>query len=85
MRGPNTLGNFLRSKRKELGLTIAELGKEMGLSASTISHVETGQFSSPTLYTLKLFGAVYNMKPVELMKMIDVPNHSAKEYMMNHD
>lgn len=81
MYNPNSLGIFLRSRRKELGLTISDLSNKIALSTSTISHVETGKFQSPSTSVLEKFGAIYNIPAIDLAKMIDIPTYKTKEYI----
>src|SRR5688572_5389369 len=48
------LGARLRTRRQEAGLTLRELSRRIGMSASLVSQIETGkvQPSVPTLYAL---------------------------------
>lgn len=55
---PETLGNFLKERRSELGLTQAELAERCGVSRKTINTVENGVFVPSTLLALKLAAAL---------------------------
>jgi transcriptional regulator with XRE-family HTH domain len=50
------IGNNIRKRRKELGITLLELGDEIGTSKSHISHVEKGQ----TSFSLRFVVAIAN-------------------------
>ena len=46
---PTTLGEHLKKKRKELGLTRREAGIRMGASARTVFEIEYGRRSMPSM------------------------------------
>jgi len=46
------LGPKIREKRKESGLTQAELAKKAGLSRTTLSKLENGYFGNVSVATL---------------------------------
>ncbi|MPZ72045.1 MAG: cupin domain-containing protein [Nitriliruptorales bacterium] len=50
----DVLGARLRARRQEVGLSVRELSRRIGMSASLVSQIETGkvQPSVPTLYAL---------------------------------
>lgn len=41
------LGDFLRSRREELGLTTRQLGAQAGVNDATIVRIERGEFAAP--------------------------------------
>lgn len=53
-----TLGNRLKDRRTELGLTQAELAERCGVSRKTVNTVENGVFVPSTLLALKLAAAL---------------------------
>lgn len=55
---PEALGNRLKERRSELGLTQAELAERCGVSRKTINTVENGVFVPSTLLALKLAAAL---------------------------
>lgn len=69
------LHEMLKSKRKELKLSLREAGNLIGISHSYLSTLEkgfdprTGSPISPTPETLKLISKAYNIKYEELMKV----------------
>jgi putative transcriptional regulator len=60
---PDRLGNRLKQKRAELGLTQAELAERCGVTRKTINTVENGVFVPSTLLALKIAAAL--SEPVE--------------------
>ena len=54
------MGNRIRELRRTLGLTMKQLGEELGVAESTISHYETGrrQLDNETLLKLGEFFGV---------------------------
>lgn len=59
-------GNFLRNRRKSLGLTIEEVKKETGLEVSDISRLENGRVTSPSLDKAVTYGTYLGMTPNEI-------------------
>ena len=47
------IGTTIKQKRKELGLTQAELAKRANLSRTTLSKVENGYFGNISVATLE--------------------------------
>ena len=52
------LGNGLKERRSELGLTQAELAELVGVTRKTVNTVENGVFTPSTLLALKLASAL---------------------------
>lgn len=52
------LGNSIRERRTELGLTQAQLADTCGVSRKTVNTVENGVFTPSTLLALKLSRAL---------------------------
>ena len=63
------LGNRLKERRAELGLTQAELAERCGVTRKTINTVENGVFIPSTLLALKLSKAL--SEPVENLFWLD--------------
>ena len=57
------LGNRIKQRRTELGLTQAELAEQVGVTRKTVNTVENGVFVPSTLLALKLARALET--PVE--------------------
>jgi len=52
---PTDLGDFLRARRLQRGLTQAELADELGISRRYVVEIEQGK---PSLYTDRLFAVL---------------------------
>lgn len=65
----DTLGNRLKEKRAELGLTQAELAEACGVTRKTVNTVENGVFIPSALLALKLARALG--EPVEQLFWIE--------------
>ena len=63
------LGNRLKERRAELGLTQAELAERCDVTRKTINTVENGVFIPSTLLALKLSKAL--SEPVETLFWLD--------------
>ena len=55
---PERLGNRLKERRGELGLTQAELAERVGVTRKTVNTVENGVFTPSTTLALKLATAL---------------------------
>ena len=63
-----SLGNLIKSRRKELGFTQAYIAEFTGLSASFISNVENGKESAElgkVIMLINLLGLDINIEPRE--------------------
>jgi putative transcriptional regulator len=63
------LGNRLKERRTELGLTQAELAERCGVTRKTVNTVENGVFVPSTVLALKLARAL--SVPVETLFWLD--------------
>ena len=63
------LGNRLKERRGELGLTQAELAERCGVTRKTVNTVENGVFIPSTVLALKLARALN--EPVETLFWLD--------------
>ena len=63
------LGNRLKERRTELGLTQAELAERVGVTRKTVNTVENGVFVPSTVLALKLARAL--SVPVETLFWLD--------------
>ena len=63
------LGNRLKERRGELGLTQAELAERCGVTRKTVNTVENGVFVPSTVLALKLARALSD--PVETLFWLD--------------
>ncbi len=60
------IGQVIRQRRKERGLTLADLSARAGLSISHVSQIERGH-ASPSLSALHLIGDALNIRVSELI------------------
>ncbi|MCB0419992.1 MAG: helix-turn-helix domain-containing protein [Bdellovibrionales bacterium] len=66
----NELGEFLRERRKAVGLSQGEVGKKLGYSsAQFVSNFERGN-CTPPLKALKTLVRIYNIEPEELIELV---------------
>ena len=61
-----SIGENIRAKRIERGLTQTELGKRMGITRSTVCKVEKGLEANLTLERISKFALALNCFPSEL-------------------
>ncbi|GEM_PF-3322455 len=59
-------GNFLRNRRKLLGLTIEDVKRDTGLESSDISRLENGRISGPSLDKVITYAAYLGFTPNEI-------------------
>lgn len=64
--------NTVREKRKSKGLTQKELGRLAGVSQTTISHIESGNYI-PMIDTVLKIAAVLGVAVDELFTLSDPP------------
>lgn len=72
--------NKARIRRSELvrkrigrGLTLDELGKEAGLSGSTIANLESGRTKGVHPSTIRKLADAFNCEPDDLFDLEEVP------------
>jgi transcriptional regulator with XRE-family HTH domain len=62
-RDPTALGGFIYDRRRELGLTMAELAERAGLEASQISKLESGVQRTAHKHTLEKLAKALDSDP----------------------
>lgn len=68
-----TLGELIKGKRTELGVSLSELGRVSGVSKGVISKIETGETRRPELKTLKSLSEALEIPYEEIMdRYIDI-------------
>ncbi|SCX28119.1 helix-turn-helix domain-containing protein [Mycolicibacterium fluoranthenivorans] len=60
------LKNLIANKRKESGISVAELGERAGVDRSTIWRLEQGKLSTPSGDSLIAIANVLDIRPVDL-------------------
>lgn len=81
------LGAELRKRRKEAGLTEAELGRQLGWSASKVARCEFGQVKLNTIdvITYLAFCDVYGKRSVELRAMCREAELTTSHWIRRHE
>jgi transcriptional regulator with XRE-family HTH domain len=69
---PETLGEYVRQKREEAGLSQRQLAQEAGVSFSNISRLESGFHTSPTPGLLKNIADVLDIDLAELLAYLGI-------------
>ena len=63
----NEIGNLIRNRRKELGLTLEEVGNAVGVSKSTVKKWEDGYISNMRRDKIQSLAAILQINPVRLL------------------
>jgi transcriptional regulator with XRE-family HTH domain len=82
---PNTLGQYLKNKRSEEGLTLRQLEAITGINQGSLSHIERGQFRSPSVYNVTKLAKYLELSPLEVAKMIDIPNEEIQRFIKDEE
>ncbi|ATO51117.1 helix-turn-helix transcriptional regulator [Brevibacillus laterosporus] len=53
-----SLGELIKEKREEFGITLSELSRRTGVSKGIIQKIESGETKRPELRNLKLIAAL---------------------------
>ena len=61
------VGNLIRTRRKELGLTLEEVGNAVGVSKSTVKKWEDGYISNMRRDKIQNLARVLQINPVRLL------------------
>lgn len=61
------IGKIISNRRKELGLTLEEVGKSVGVGKSTVLKWESGYISNMRRDKIALLAKVLKMNPTELL------------------
>ena len=61
------VGNLIRTRRKELGLTLEEVGNAVGVSKSTVKKWEDGYISNMRRDKIQSLARVLQINPVRLL------------------
>ena len=63
----NEIGNMLLNRRKELGLTLEDVGNAVGVGKSTVRKWENGMIKNMGRDKIMLLAKVLQISPVELV------------------
>ena len=70
--GKNTtteLGELIKRKREELGISQRTLAREVNMDCAEVSRIESGKRQKPNILYLKGISEILNISLVELMKL----------------
>ncbi|WP_019913198.1 helix-turn-helix domain-containing protein [Paenibacillus sp. HW567] len=73
-----SFGQYLRSLRKKKGLTLKELGKEIGLSYSYLSQLERGERGVQGVPSPDILKLLYKPLGADLIEMMEEAGHLPK-------
>ena len=77
-----SIGEFIRLKRKEKGLSLRELARRTGISHPYLSQLENGHCYNPTPDVLRKLSKCLNVSYMKMMiKAGYVTNDDLKEYL----
>ncbi len=62
----DSLGNYLRKKREELGLSLNDVHSKTGITDSRLSRLENDSYGEPSASILKTLAETYKISVVEL-------------------
>ncbi len=63
----NDTGKFIKKRRLDLGLTMKDIAKAVGVAESTISMWESGRIDNMKASRVKLLAEVLKCKPIEIL------------------
>ncbi len=75
-----SIGELIHNKRKELNLTLEEVGKAVGVSKSTVKKWETGYISNMKRDKISLLANVLQIDPTKLIGNTDNNSDIEKKY-----
>lgn len=73
------IGSALRTRRKELGLTLHQIGRLVGMNFAAVRRLETSPTSNPQLVTLQKFAGALGVTVAELVANVPVIEPEAGE------
>jgi len=74
-----SFGQYLRGLRKKKGLTLKELGKEIGLSYSYLSQLERGERGIQGVPSPEILKLLYKPLGADLIEMMEEAGHLPKK------
>lgn len=81
------IGEIILNRRKELGLTLEEVGKAVGVGKSTVKKWESGFISNMKRDKISLLAKVLKVSPAvfiedDMIELISVQNSDEKELIL---
>lgn len=65
--------NCLRKRRKELGLTMLEVAKAVGVSEATVSRYESGDIKNMRRDRIEKYAKVLKVSPALIIGLVTLP------------
>ena len=78
-----TIGERIKRRRMELGLTAEELGERLGKDRATIYRYENGKIKNLPAATLEPLAEALMTTPADLMGYSTVPENGQSEYYID--
>lgn len=78
-----TIGDRIRKRRMELGLSAEELGERLGKDRATIYRYESGKIKNLPAATLEPLAAALLTTPADLLGYATVPESGQSEYYID--
>ncbi|KAF2423363.1 MULTISPECIES: helix-turn-helix domain-containing protein [Bacillus] len=78
-RGMFELSTYLKTKRKQYGMTQTELAERTGLTSAYISQIENGKRKKPSREVIKKFAKVLSIPNIEVMQLLEFIADEADE------
>ena len=77
------VGNLIRARRKELGLTLEEVGDAVGVSKSTVKKWEDGYISNMRRDKIQSLAKILQLNPIRLLgvKVTHLPQSDDPQLM----
>ncbi len=79
------LSNILRKRRKELGLTLAEIAAKMGVSEATVQRWESGNIKNMRQERISSLAEVLHVTPAYLMGWEEESTQGQKKEAVQKD
>lgn len=79
------IGKIISNRRKELGLTLEEVGKSVGVGKSTVLKWENGYISNMRRDKIALLAKVLKMNPTELLGDEERNNYDSTIVLSEHE
>nr|WP_061573932.1 helix-turn-helix domain-containing protein [Bacillus amyloliquefaciens] len=73
------LSTYLKTKRKQYGMTQTELAERTGLTSAYISQIENGKRKKPSREVIKKFAKVLSIPNIEVMQLLEFIADEADE------
>ena len=76
-----TIGDLLSKKRKELGLTLADVGKSVGVSKATVSRWESGDIHKMKRDKIASLSATLSIDPLVFLSSPEILSSQERELL----